>query len=106
MTSLRRLSLLLLNKFNNWFVSDGGVWQTLLVCLAVVVLEQIFPRVDPNHFAVLYVLTVYSGVTQPALARAGRVAGEQQQQLLERIEALEEQNAEILGHLTAIRSEQ
>jgi hypothetical protein len=103
---IRKTSRRALDAFNTWFVSDGGVWQTLLACIVVVVLEQIFPRIDPNHFVVLYVLTVYSGITQPALARAGRVAGEQQElmlakleQSLERQQAMEEQMAAVLAAL-------
>jgi hypothetical protein len=103
---MHRWSTWALDKFNGWFVSDGGVWQTLLACLAVVVLEEIFPHVDPDHFIVLYVLTVYSGVTQPALARAGRVSGDRQEQMLAQIEALQEQVGALVTQLTAKEDEE
>lgn len=89
----------LLNKFNNWFVSDNGVWQTLIVTAAIVVLERIFPQVDPSGFWLLYILTVYSGITQPALARAGRVSGEHQEEMLARIESLEKKMLAVLTHV-------
>ncbi|MGH3266920.1 MAG: hypothetical protein ACRDNS_33630 [Trebonia sp.] len=98
---IRRWSLRVLDAFNSWFVSDGGVWQTFGVTLAIVVLEQLFPHADPDHFACLYALTVYSGVTQPALARAGRVADVRQERALKKIEALEQQVAGLVAVLTA-----
>jgi len=57
-----------LNRFAVWFASAGGVWQTLLVVLTVVVFEFFYPRLDPNGFLLMFWLTIYSGVTQPALA--------------------------------------
>lgn len=105
MSGVRALSLRLLDAFNDWFVSDGGVWQTFAVTLAIVVFEQVFPHVDPDHFVVLYGLTVYSGITQPALARAGRVAGEQQEKALAKIEALEQQLA-VLIQMVADKEDQ
>jgi hypothetical protein len=95
-----------LDRFNDWFVSDGGVWQTLLLCVAVVVVEQFYPRLDPDHFIVLYVLTVYSGITQPALARAGRVSGERQERMIAKMEELEEQNTVLLQELCSMREDQ
>jgi hypothetical protein len=58
----------LLEWFARWFASAAGVWQTFLLTIAICVAEFIWPNLDPNHFAVLFWLTVYSGVTQPALA--------------------------------------
>lgn len=101
-----RVSKRLLDAFNNWFVSDSGVWQTLGACLAVVAVEFSDPKLDPHAFLLMAVLTVYSAITQPALARAGRVSGDQQQQMLTRIQYVESQNAELLEHLLAIRDQQ
>lgn len=98
---IRASSLRILDAFNSWFVSDGGVWQTFAVTLAIVVLEQAFPQVDPDHFAVLYGLTVYSGITQPALARAGRVSGDRQEQMLATVEALQGQIALLIEQVAA-----
>lgn len=80
----------LLARFNEWFCSGNGVWQTFLVVLVIVVLEQVFPHVDPHGFAVLYGLTVYSGITQPALAYAGRKSAEDIERLQLHLEALME----------------
>lgn len=96
---IRAWSRRVLDAFNDWFVSDGGVWQTAAATFAIVVAEQVFPHLDPDHFVCLYALTVYSGVTQPALARAGRVAGERQEEALAKIEALEEQVAALVKTL-------
>ena len=62
------------SAFAEWFESAACVWQTLAFCLAIFALEVAFPHVDPNHFGYLLILTVYSGVTQPALAYSSRRA--------------------------------
>lgn len=99
---LKHLSAFLLDLFNRWFVSDSGVWQTLGICLIVVVAELMFPGLDPHAFLLMAVLTVYSAITQPALARAGRVSGDRQaqmlghqQEVLSRLEALEASHSGI-----------
>jgi hypothetical protein len=61
-------------RFNAWFCSRAGVWRTLFVVLGLVVAEQIRPHWDEHGFWLLFALTVYSGVTQPALAVAGQEA--------------------------------
>jgi hypothetical protein len=98
---MRAWSRWLLDAFNSWFVSDGGVWQTLAACLAVVTIELAWPALDPHAFLLMAVLTVYSAITQPALARAGRVAGDQQSQALAKIEALEHQVATLVAQLAS-----
>lgn len=58
-----------LELFNRWFCSAPGVWHTLLAASAVVLIELVVdPGLDPHGFWLLYVLTIYSAVTQPALA--------------------------------------
>jgi uncharacterized membrane protein len=69
----------LVARFARWFASSGSVWQTTCIVLAWVGFELAFPRVDPHGFVVLYVLTVYSAITQPALAYAANVAAEEAQ---------------------------
>lgn len=56
--------------FSRWFQSASAVWQTLVFVLVVVLIESIRPSLDPHGFWLLYWLTVYSAVTQPALAYA------------------------------------
>lgn len=82
----------LLERFNRWFCSQGGVWQTAVVTVAVVALEASGVLHDQHGFWLLYWLTVYSAVTQPALAHSGRVSAEQMERILGR---LEEQEAQI-----------
>lgn len=59
-----------IDAFADWFGSVACVVQTLVVCAALVVAEAVWPTVDPHGFRYLYALTVYSAVTQPALAYA------------------------------------
>lgn len=60
----------LIDAFSRWFSSSVSVWQTTAVVLLWVGVEVAQPQLDPHGFLVLYVLTVYSAVTQPALAYA------------------------------------
>lgn len=68
MGRVRELANRVLEAFARWFASPGGVWQTVILTLALAVAETIFPHWDPQGFRLLYWLTVYSAVTQPALA--------------------------------------
>lgn len=85
----------ILDLFTSWFCSGAGVWQTAGITLAIVVLEATHALPDPHGFWLLYWLTVYSAVTQPALAHSGAVQGE-------RMEALEAQNARLLAQIEAL----
>lgn len=67
---LHRAERRALARFNRWFCSEGGVYQTFIVVLAVVIFELADRGVDPHAFILMAVLTVYSAVTQPALAYA------------------------------------
>ena len=67
----------LLVRFDRWFTSGAGVWQTLFVCIAICIVELGWPDLDPHYFYLLAILTIYSAVTQPALAQAGAVTTEQ-----------------------------
>jgi hypothetical protein len=67
----------MLNRFARWFASAAGVWQTVFICLAWVGAEKVFPSSDPNGLILLYVLTIYSAVTQPILAYSNRLDTEQ-----------------------------
>lgn len=67
----------LLERFARWFASPGGVWQTLVLTSIVVMVELLFiPAMDPHGFWLLYILTIYSAITQPALAYVGARSGE------------------------------
>lgn len=94
---MRGLTTKALGWFAEWFASSGGVWQTLAVCLAIVAFEFAFPQMDPHAFFLMALLTVYSAVTQPALAYSGNTSSqkldlllEHQAAILDQIEALEE----------------
>lgn len=87
-----------LDRFNEWFTSRGGVWHTLLVVLVIVVMERLFPHLDVNGFLLLYWLTVYSAVTQPALAMSGRISSERLQAMEERQLDTDERILAILEH--------
>lgn len=87
-------------RFSEWFESSTAVWQTLAVCFAIVIVEFADPGLDPHFFWVLFWLTVYSAVTQPALAYAARRAAELVRQVLAAIHALV---AQILALVEEVR---
>jgi hypothetical protein len=85
----------LLARFDAWFTSGAGVWQTLFVCAAIVAVELIWPNLDPHWFWLLVFLTVYSAVTQPALAQAGAST-------IAKIEEFERRQAEEMAETAEI----
>ena len=78
----------LLDRFAAWFASGPGVWQTGAVTLAVVVVELCDRSLDPHAFMLMAVLTVYSAITQPALAYSGSVQAKHMEQMIAHMEAL------------------
>lgn len=82
--------------FTAWFSSGGGVYQTFLVTMAIVTVELGDRNLDPHAFALMAVLTVYSAITQPALAYAGTVAAAKAD---EHAAALDSRLARIEAHL-------
>ena len=84
--------------FDHWFSSSKGVYQTLLITVAIIVAEKIWPHSDPNGFLLLYWLTVYSAVTQPALAHSNR---EQAEKLAE----IEQNHAQTLSKLEKLEGD-
>ena len=81
---------ILLQRFDAWFTSGKGVYQTLFVCLVICVVEVVWPQLDPHYFYLLAILTVYSAVTQPALAQAGAVTSEEIRALTKQLHELTE----------------
>lgn len=71
----RRLSDRALLAFNAWFSSRAGVWHVLLATLLIVTIERLFPHLDDHGFWLLYWLTVWSAITQNALAYGGAESG-------------------------------
>ena len=88
----------ILDRFTTWFCSKGGVWQTTLLTLAMVAAEVSDRRFDPHAFYLMALLTVYSAITQPALAYSN-------EQAARRMEALEAQQLEQLAKLRAIKEQ-
>lgn len=91
---MRRLLKAALVKFDLWFSSEWGVYQTVLGTLILVVLEQML-HLDPHGFWLLYWLTVYSAVTQPALAHTGR-------EQMEKLQFLEQTQLHQIEQLRAL----
>jgi hypothetical protein len=91
-----------IDGFTIWFTSSAGVAETAMVTAAVVVLEFSFPTVDPHLFWLLVWLTVYSAITQPALAYAGRMSSEHlmklETQMGEHVKLLETRHEELVRH--------
>ena len=82
-----------LTRFDAWFTSGRCVWQTLGVCVVIVIVEVAWPSLDPHWFWLLVLLTVYSAVTQPALAQATAVQSKELQVLIAEIKKLAETQA-------------
>lgn len=74
---LARANAQLVGAFGRWFGSPAGVSETLGVVICLVVAEYVWPHLDPQMFVLLVWLTIYSAVTQPALAAASTAATEQ-----------------------------
>jgi hypothetical protein len=74
-----------LSRFAKWFASPGGVWQTFLATVALIVAENIWPDMDPHGFWLLYWLTAYSAITQPVLAYVNRQDTTHGEDILEEI---------------------
>jgi FtsH-binding integral membrane protein len=87
----------LLDWFNDWFSSRAGVIQVFLLSVVAVILEIVFPHVDPNRFWLLFICTVWSFFTQNALAYSSRTSGEE---VARRLAAVMELEAEIDSRLT------
>lgn len=85
-----------LKRFATWFASAGGVWQTAWITIGLVAVETFNRHLDPHGFWLLYALTVYSAVTQPALAYTGNESAAKIEAMLTSIKALEEK---ILGEV-------
>jgi len=77
-----------LARFNHWFTSQGGVYQTLLITLTICTAERVFPHLDPHGFWLLYWLTVYSAITQPALAYSTALDADTLHKRLDKIELI------------------
>ena len=73
-----------LSWFDNWFTSPECVWQTLFVCVIICIIEVVWPNLDPHYFYLLAILTLYSAVTQPALAQSSAATTRQLQTIIER----------------------
>lgn len=86
----------ILERFNYWFSSQGGIWETFVITIIVVLTEAFFPNLDPHGFYLLFYLTIYSAVTQPILAYSGKVSSEQNEILLEKLMHLIEQNRVLM----------
>lgn len=92
-----------LDAFARWFGSAWGVVETFVVVAGIVALEYLDPHLDPHWFWLLVWLTVYSAITQPALAfgneKASRQLEEQQRRiedLVRQVEATEERILEAI----------
>jgi hypothetical protein len=90
--------------FSEWFMSPRGVWQTFLITALIVIFELLFPHADPHGFWLLYWLTVYSAITQPALAYVGGKSSDHSEEVLKRIEGLEISILEIVRHLEDMKT--
>lgn len=84
-------------RFGVWFASGAGIVQTLLVVSAWIIGSRA-GYFDRTGFWLLYVLTVYSGITQPVLAFIAYQASLKADACLARLEQAEAHNLAILAH--------
>jgi hypothetical protein len=91
----------ILRAFARWFASGAGVWQTFLVTVAVVIAEFACPDMDPSGFWLLFWFTIYSGITQPALAYVSQQADLESNSILLNIKHLDEEELAALKRLAA-----
>lgn len=97
---------MLLAAFNKWFSSKGGVWQVFWISVVATIIEISFPHLDPNHFWLLFICTVWSFFTQNALAYSSRVGSEEVSALLLRIANLENEILEDIEEDVEVISEE
>ena len=94
--------------FSEWFISARGVWQTFFLVSTLCLCEVLFPQIDTHGFWLLYWLTVYSAITQPALAYVSGQSSDHSEDVLARVELLEERilemEASILAKLDAMNT--
>lgn len=93
-------------RFNGWFTSRGGVYQTLCITLLLVIGEATGIIHDPHGFWLLYWLTVYSAITQPALAAASRYNEEKLEAALHRFKHADEVNTALLTRVVSLLEHQ
>ncbi|HWE81424.1 MAG TPA: hypothetical protein VG265_07225 [Gaiellaceae bacterium] len=92
-----------IDAFTDWFGSVGCVVETAAVCFALAALELARPSLDPSNLHYLYALTVYSAVTQPAIAFAAERLGRRMIELMDTTRAATELLVDLAKHETAIQ---
>ena len=104
MGKLRRKLDSVLERFAAWFCSGSGVWQTAFVTLCIVVVECSDRSLDPHAFVLMAALTVYSAITQPALAYSGARSAEQMERLLDVIERRDCRIESLVAHIKELEA--
>lgn len=91
-----------MHRFSVWFASPAGVLQTFALTILWVIVEHIWRHLDPNGFILLYVLTVYSGITQPVLAYASSVSAAESGLAQQELHAMQRQIADVQNTQTQL----
>lgn len=87
---------MILSRFGRWFASSAGVWQTGFLVLVWWIAEFAGLIHDPQHLQLCVWLTIYSAVTQPVLAWVTSKDTHEQGAQLDRIEAKEDAELDVL----------
>jgi phage-related minor tail protein len=95
----------ILARFTEWFGSGGGVWQTTIFTLAIVAFELIDTKADPHGLILMGALTVYSAITQPALAFSGAQSNKMLHEVLTNQGNMLANQADILERIHHMLSE-
>lgn len=98
---MKRLCIVALERFNSWFCSAAGVLQTAALTLLLAGFDATGLDHDHSGYWLLWGLTVYSAITQPALAYSASVSASRLEEALSRMANLEEQNESLLERLDA-----
>lgn len=88
---MRRHLDAVLGRFADWFQSNAGVKQCFVFFTSGVIVELIWPGLDPNHFWYLFVCTYWSAFTCNALANSSKRDADAVQAFLASIKAEEDQ---------------
>lgn len=89
-------------RFNAWFTSRSGVYQTVAAVLVLVSLESLHILPDAHGYWLLYWLTIYSAITQPALAAAASFNEEKLEAVIHRLGQSDEVNTALLTRVVSL----
>lgn len=99
-----------LNKFMvvfaKWFASPLGVLETFILTIGWVIVETFNPHLDPNGFFIMYIFTLYSGITQPVLAYSANMSAIEAEKNQELLVQLAKNNIDMMEAILSLMENQ